>query len=151
MSKYSEITPAIYELADKVKSNCVINPELYQKYEVKRGLRDISGRGVLAGLTEICEVHSYSIVDNEYVPCEGKLYYRGIDVEEIIEGFIKDGRFGFEEVTYLLLFDELPNKEKLNEFNQLLEFYRSLPTSFVRDVIMKAPSKDMMNTLARSV
>lgn len=151
MNKYSKITPEIYALADKVKTNCVIDLELYQKYEVKRGLRDISGRGVLTGLTEICEVHSYTIVDNEYVPCEGKLYYRGIDVEEIIDGFIKDNRFGFEEVTYLLLFDELPNKEKLDDFNKLLEFYRSLPSSFVRDVIMKAPSKDMMNTLARSV
>ncbi|NLJ97262.1 MAG: citrate/2-methylcitrate synthase [Clostridiales bacterium] len=151
MNKYSEITPEIMDLADKVKKNCVIDPELYQKYEVKRGLRDISGRGVLTGLTEICEVHSYSIVDNEYVPCEGKLYYRGIDVEEIIDGFIKDDRFGFEEVTYLLLFDELPTIDKLNDFNKLLEFYRSLPSSFVRDVIMKAPSKDMMNTLARSV
>lgn len=151
MNKYSEITQEIIDLADKVKENCVIDPELYQKYEVKRGLRDISGRGVLTGLTEICEVHSYTIVDNEYVPSEGKLYYRGINVEEIIDGFIEDNRFGFEEVTYLLLFDELPTADKLNDFNKLLEFYRSLPTSFVRDVIMKAPSKDMMNTLARSV
>lgn len=151
MNKYSEITPEIHNLADKIKKNCVIDPELYQKYEVKRGLRDISGRGVLAGLTEICEVHSYTIVDNEYVPCEGKLYYRGIDVEEIIEGFIKDDRYGFEEVTYLLLFGELPTEKQLDDFIKQLEFYRELPPSFVRDIIMKAPSKDMMNTLARSV
>jgi len=151
MSKYSEITPQIYELAEKVKKNCVIDPELYQKYDVKRGLRDISGKGVLAGLTDICEVHSYTIVDSEYVPCEGKLYYRGIDVEDIITGFTGDNRFGFEEVTYLLLFGELPTENQLNNFKSQLEFYRSLPKNFVRDVIMKAPSKDMMNTLARSV
>lgn len=151
MNKYSEITPELYNLADKVKKNCVIDPELYQKYDVKRGLRDISGKGVLAGLTEICDVHSYTIVNNEYVPCEGKLYYRGIDVEEIINGFVDDDRFGFEEVTYLLLFGELPIEKQLDEFVKLLEFYRELPPSFVRDVIMKAPSKDMMNTLARSV
>lgn len=151
MNKYSEITPELYKLAEKVRKNCVINPELYQKYDVKRGLRDISGKGVLAGLTEICEVHSYTIVDSEYVPCEGKLYYRGIDVEDIIDGFVKEDRFGFEEVTYLLLFGELPTKEQLDDFVKQLEFYRNLPPSFVRDVIMKAPSKDMMNTLARSV
>ena len=151
MSRYTEITPELYELAEKVKRNCVIDPELYQKYDVKKGLRDISGKGVLAGLTDICEVHSYTIVDSEYVPCEGKLYYRGIDVEEIIAGFTEDDRYGFEEVTYLLLFGELPTEKQLQEFIQQLEHYRSLPPSFVRDVIMKAPSKDMMNTLARSV
>ena len=151
MNKYSEITPEIYNLADMIKKNCVINPELYQKYDVKRGLRDISGRGVLTGLTEICEVHSYSIIDNEYIPCEGKLFYRGIDVEEIIDGFIKDERYGFEEVTYLLMFGKLPSLDQLDNFVKQLEFYRELPPSFVRDIIMKAPSNDMMNTLARSV
>ena len=151
MNKYSEITPEIYNLAEMIKQNCVIEPELYQKYDVKRGLRDISGRGVLTGLTEICEVHSYTIVDNEYIPCEGKLYYQGIDVEEIIDGFIKDDRYGFEEVTYLLLFGDMPNINQLDSFIEQLEFYRELPPSFVRDIIMKAPSNDMMNTLARSV
>ena len=151
MSKYSEITPELYCLAEKIKKNCVIDQSLYQKYDVKRGLRDKSERGVLTGLTEICDVHAYNIVNNEYVPCEGKLYYRGIDVEEIIDGFTKDNRFGFEEVTYLLLFGELPNEEQLESFIKQLEFYRQLPPSFVRDVIMKAPSSDMMITLARSV
>ena len=151
MNKYSEITPEILNLADMIKKNCVIDPELYQKYDVKRGLRDISGRGVLTGLTEICEVHSYTIVDNDYIPCEGKLYYRGNDIEEIIDGFIKDDRYGFEEVTYLLIFGEMPNKNQLDSFISQLEFYRELPPSFVRDIIMKAPSSDMMNTLARSV
>lgn len=151
MSKYTEITPRLMELADLCKKNNYIDPELYVKYDVKRGLRDISGKGVLTGLTEICEVRSYTIVDNDYVPCEGKLFYRGIDVEEFIDGFISEGRFGFEEASYLLLFGNLPSKEEMTEFTELLEKYRELPPSFVRDIIMKAPSKDMMNTLARSV
>ena len=151
MNKYTEITPELMELADLCKRNTVIDPELYAKYDVKRGLRDISGKGVLTGLTEICEILSYTLVDNDYVPCEGKLFYRGVDVEEIINGFMKDDRFCFEEVTYLLLFGNLPTKEKLDNFTRLLEQYRELPPSFVRDIIMKAPSKDMMNTLARSV
>ena len=151
MNKYTEITPELMELADLCKKNNAIDPELYAKYDVKRGLRDLSGKGVLTGLTEISDIISYKMVGNEYVPCEGKLYYRGVDVEEIIQGFIHDDRFGFEEVTYLLIFGELPTREKLDSFNLLLEEYRELPTSFVRDVIMKAPSKDMMNTLARSV
>lgn len=151
MNKYTEITPDLMELADLCKKNTVINPELYAKYDVKRGLRDISGKGVLTGLTEICEILSYTLVDNDYVPCEGKLFYRGVDVEEIIQGFMKENRFGFEEVTYLLLFGNLPTEEKLGDFKRLLEKYRELPPSFVRDIIMKAPSKDMMNTLARSV
>lgn len=151
MNKYSEITPELMGLAELIRKNNVIDPELYAKYDVKRGLRDISGKGVLTGLTEICEVLSYTIIDNDYIPCEGKLFYRGIDVEEIIHGFTADNRFGFEEVTYLLLFGELPDKIQLEDFTRMLEKYRELPPSFVRDIIMKAPSKDMMNTLARSV
>lgn len=151
MNKYSEITPELMALTDLIRKNNVIDPELYAKYDVKRGLRDVSGKGVLTGLTEICEVHAYTIIDNDYIPCEGKLYYRGIDVEEIIDGFIMDHRFGFEEVTYLLIFGELPTKEKLDDFKGLLERNRELPPSFVRDIIMKAPSKDLMNTLSRSV
>ncbi len=151
MNKYTEITPELMELAELCRKNTIINPELYTKYDVKRGLRDISGKGVLTGLTEICEIISYTMVDNDYIPCEGKLYYRGVDVEEIIQGFINEKRFGFEEVTYLLLFGNLPTEEKLEAFKRLLEKYRELPPSFVRDIIMKAPSKDMMNTLARSV
>lgn len=151
MSKYTEITPEIVELAGLCKKNNIIDIELYAKYDVKRGLRDVSGEGVLTGLTEICEIISHTIVDNDYVPCEGKLYYRGIDVEEFIAGFMKEDRFGFEEASYLLLFGNLPTKDQLVEFNKLLEQYRELPPSFVRDIIMKAPSQDMMNTLARSV
>lgn len=147
---YYEITPEIANLAGKCTSH-TIDPELYTKYSVKRGLRDLSGQGVLTGLTEIGEIKAYTIDECEYVPCEGQLFYRGYDIEEIVAGFIKDDRFGFEEVTYLLLFGELPSKEELASFCELLAKYRTLPTSFVRDIIMKAPSKDMMNTLARSV
>ena len=151
MSKYTDLTPEIMELADLCKNNTLINPELYAKYDVKRGLRDISGKGVLTGLTEISEIRSYTIVDNDYIPCEGKLFYRGVDVEDLIEGFMNENRYGFEEATYLLLFGKLPSSEQLKHFSGLLEQYRELPPSFVRDIIMKAPSKDMMNTLARSV
>ena len=148
---YSEITGKILELADLCCQNSAIDPELYSKYEVKRGLRDVNGKGVLTGLTEISEVRAYTIVDSEMIPCEGKLFYRGVDVQQIVSGFIKDKRFGFEETVYLLLFGNLPTKAQLDEFSALLAQYRTLPTSFVRDIIMKAPSNDMMNTLARSV
>ena len=151
MSTYSEITPDILALSKLATDTSQINTELYTKYEVKRGLRDISGKGVLAGLTDIAEIRSYTVVDSEMIPCEGKLFYRGIDVEDIVQGFIHDDRYGFEEVTYLLLFGTLPTKEQLRDFSNLLATYRTLPTSFVRDIIMKAPSQDMMNTLARSV
>lgn len=148
---FSAITPEVLALTNLSIKNSTIDPTLYGKYEVKRGLRDISGKGVLAGLTELAEVRSYYIVDNEYVPTEGQLFYRGIDVEDIVAGFMREDRFGFEEVTYLLLYGSLPTAEQMQEFNDVLGRYRSLPTSFVRDIIMKAPSSDMMNTLARSV
>lgn len=149
--KYSEITPEILELSKLCEENDHIDPELYGKFEVKRGLRDINGKGVLTGLTEIANVHAYDTIDNKTYPCKGKLYYRGIDIEEIVNGFVKEKRFGFEESTYLLLFGKLPTKKQLEKFTKLLSNYRSLPTGFVRDIIMKAPSHDMMNTLARSV
>lgn len=138
-------------MSERVKNSCKIDPELYAKYDVKRGLRDISGEGVLVGLTDISEIHSHILNDGDYVPCEGKLYYRGIDVEEIVSGFSGEEHFGFEEVTFLLLFGELPKQEELAEFKAILSQYRKLPDDFVRDIIMKAPSRDMMNTLARSV
>lgn len=148
---YSEITPQIKNLSERCRSNGIIDTELYYKYDVKRGLRDRHGKGVLTGLTEIGEVKSYTIDDGEIIPCEGKLYYHGVDIERLVDGFISDDRFGFEETVYLLIFGELPTKQELAEFCELLSDYRSLPTSFVRDIIMKAPSQDMMNTLARSV
>ena len=151
MNSYSDITPEILELAKMSEAASQINPELYPKYDVKRGLRDINGKGVLAGLTEIGEVEAYKTVDGKQIPCEGKLYYRGLDIEELVKGFVSEKRFGFEEITYLLLFGRLPDKKELADFSALLGSYRTLPTHFVRDIIMKAPSKDMMNTLARSV
>lgn len=149
---FSEMAPEIQEFAKICKENAAINPELYSKYDVKRGLRDVSGKGVLTGLTEVSEIRSYTIVDHDMIPCEGKLYFQGIDIEELTAGFLKEDRFGFEETAYLLIFGELPNKEQADKFKKLLANYRSvLPTSFVRDIILKAPSQDMMNTLARSV
>ena len=148
---YSEITPKIRELATRCLDSSAIEPTLYTEYKVNRGLRDLQGNGVLTGLTEISEIQSSKMVDGQQVPCEGKLFYRGIDVEEIVAGFTNQHRFGFEETTYLLLFGNLPTWEQLKDFQQVLSDYRTLPTSFVRDIIMKAPSSDMMNTLARSV
>lgn len=148
---YSEITPEILSLAKKAEASTLIDSELYTKYDVKRGLRDINGKGVLAGLTHISDVSATKVVDGETVPADGNLYYRGYNVKDLVNGFTSGGRFGFEEITYLLLFDKLPDEKELADFRELLGFYRTLPTSFVRDVIMKAPSRDMMNTLARSV
>ncbi len=148
---YSEVTPEIRVLAEEAARSTVIDSELYRHYDVKRGLRDLNGKGVLAGLTHISDIQAKKIVDGKEIPTEGHLYYRGYDIEDLVHGFTKEKRFGFEEITYLLLFGHLPNGEELSEFTNLLGFYRSLPTSFVRDIIMKAPSHDMMNSLARSV
>ncbi|WP_373845468.1 citrate/2-methylcitrate synthase [Clostridium sp.] len=136
-------------LSKKLKNS--IDPKLYNKYQVKRGLRDTDGRGVLVGLTEIGEVHSYIIDENEVIPIPGTLMYRGINIQHIVNGFLKDDRFGFEEVCYLLLFGELPNKTELDEFTELISKYRNLPEDFVRDMILKMPSKNIMNSMARSV
>ena len=150
-NSYSDVTPEIVRLAELSREAGVIDSELFTKYDVKRGLRDLNGKGVLAGLTNISDVRATKMVDGKSVPCDGHLFYRGYEVNDLVEGFHKDHRFGFEEVTYLLLFNKLPDKQELAEFEKLLIYYRSLPTSFVRDIIMKAPSKDMMNTLARSI
>ncbi|MBS6445838.1 MAG: citrate/2-methylcitrate synthase [Ruminococcus sp.] len=148
---YSSNTPEIEKLAQQCIENYHIEPELYTRYDVKRGLRDINGKGVLAGLTDISEVCSSKIVDGKTVPCEGQLFYRGINVKNLVNGFIKDNRFGFEETVYLLLFGYLPNKPQLDEFTTMLGEFRTLPTNFTRDVLMKSPNNDMMNMLARSV
>lgn len=148
---FSDITPDIVRLANLSQKADIIEQELFTKYEVKRGLRDLNGKGVLAGLTRISDVRANKIVNGEQIPTEGRLFYRGYNVEDLVNGTPADNRFGFEEAAYLLLFDALPNKEELDKFVGLLSHYRSLPTSFVRDIIMKAPSRDMMNTLARSV
>lgn len=149
---YSVITPDILKLSELCSGNSVINSEMYLEHKVFRGLRDLNGNGVLTGLTEVSDIQSFEIgEDGEKHPCRGRLFYRGINVEELVGGFIKDNRFGFEETTYLLLFGDLPNREELDSFTRILSGYRTLPGSFVRDIIMKAPSHDMMNTLARSV
>jgi len=141
----------IHELTNLCLSNNAIDPELYLKYEVNRGLRDLNGNGVLTGLTEISKIQAFKTVDGRKVPCDGKLFYRGIDIEKIVDGFISEHRFGFEETSYLLIFGKLPNQKELDDFLELLAEYRHLPESFARDIIMKSPSLDMMNTLARSV
>ncbi|MFP4363776.1 MAG: citrate/2-methylcitrate synthase [Spirochaetia bacterium] len=124
---------------------------LYEKYNVKRGLRNIDGTGVLVGLTEIGEVHGYILDEGEKVPRKGRLLYRGININEIVDGFQRDRRFGFEETTYLLLFSELPTKQYLIEYAQALGEKRSLPDNFTEDMILKAPSPNIMNKLARAV
>ena len=129
----------------------IFDRELYTKYDVKRGLRDINGKGVVAGLTNISEIKASEIVDGKSVPAEGELYYRGYPIEELVGGCLKDGRFGFEEVTYLLLTGKLPTAKELDEFRKYLTSFYTLPKNFVRDIIMKSPSEDMMNTLIRSV
>ena len=143
--KFSKITPEINKLAEKSLEGYKIDPELYTQYDVKRGLRDINGKGVVAGLTNISTIN---VIEESG---EGKLYYRGIDVENIVKGFIEEKRFGFEETIYLLLFGNMPTSSELTEFKHTLSEFRSLPPTFTRDVIMKAPSDNMMNTLAKSV
>ena len=149
LDKYQD---KIVTLSEKARNSTIINPEYYSHYDVKKGLRDIDGKGVLAGLTEISDIQSSRVDENgNDVPCDGKLFYRGYSIENIVSGFMDDKRFGFEETAYLLLFGELPSESELREFSTLLAEFRTLPESFVRDIIMKAPSHDMMNVLARSV
>lgn len=141
----------ILKYSQMAKDCNLIDPALYAKYEVKRGLRDISGKGVLAGLTEISQVISYITKDDEMIPCEGCLRYRGIDVKDLVQGFINEDRFGFEETAHLLLFGKLPTQKEYDTLCQTLNTYRTLPEGFVRDTIMNTPSKDMMNILSKSV
>ena len=148
---YSENTPEIVELSELSREAYLIENELFIKYDVKRGLRDLNGKGVLTGLTRISEIVAKKVVDGKEVPADGEIYFRGYDVHELVDAAVRENRFAFEECAYLLLFDKLPTGKELFEFEKLLGIYKSLPTTFVRDVIMKAPSRDMMNTLARSV
>ena len=149
--KFSDITPEITKLADMSLEGYKIDPELYTQYDVKRGLRDINGNGVVAGLTNISTIKVIDSGDGMPNHGDGKLYYRGIDVEDIVAGFIKEKRFGFEETVYLLLFGKMPSEHELAEFRRILTDFRELPSNFMRDVIMKAPTDNMMNTLAKSV
>ncbi len=148
---YSAVTPDIQRLAEKAYQSTLIDSELYQQWDVKRGLRDLNGKGVLAGLTHISDIQAVKVVDGKSVPVDGNLYYRGYSIKDLVKGFSERGESGFEETVYLLLFDKLPNKEELAEFRAILGRYRTLPKNFVRDVVMKAPGSSMMNTLARAV
>ena len=144
-------SPQLKALCDEYRSNNKISTENYDLYNVKRGLRNPDGTGVMAGLTLICNVHGYLIADGERIPDEGKLTYRGIDINDIVDGCVKENRFGFEEVAWLLLFGKLPTREQLEHFTQVLSSFRELPEYFAEDMIIKAPSKNVMNKLARSV
>ncbi len=148
---FSQVTPQIESLAKHCETNSSIPPELYLEHNVYCGLRDLNGKGVLTGLTDISEIISKKEVNGELVPCEGELYYRGYNINDLVRGFMGDKRFGFEEITYLLLFGELPDEKELSSFTKLIADYRQLPSSFVRDIVMKSPSEDIMNTLARSI
>ena len=146
-----KITPQIRELSEICMSRDKIDSALYQEYDVKRGLRDLNGKGVLAGLTNISEITAKRLVNGEEVPCAGELFYRGYDIKDLTKGFLREDRFGFEEITYLLLFGELPNNAQLEAFQNELGARRMLPQNFVRDVIMKAPCENLMITLAKSL
>jgi len=136
---------------EMAESSSLIDPDFFNQYIVKRGLRDIDGRGVLVGLTEIGEVNSYIINNDKMEPGPGRLIYRGIDIVDLVKGFLAEDRGGFEETCYLLLFGSLPDKNSLENFQQVLADRQKLPDDFARDIILKAPSKDMMNVLSRSV
>ena len=149
---YSEVTSYIEELADKSCRGNKIVPEMYKENHVFRGLRDMNGKGVVTGLTEVSDIKAKDIDENgNEIPCEGRLCYRGINVKDLVNGFMRDDRFGFEETVYLLLFSELPTTTQLERFKYELSELRSLPSSFVRDMILKAPGRDMMNIISRCV
>ena len=151
MQTLFDITPDIMHLSELCEKHNAIDRDLYIKHDVKRGLRDLDGRGVLAGLTNISDVCASKEVDGVRVPIPGNLYYRGYNIKDLVAGFLEADHFGFEEIAYLLLFGELPTKTELTRFQDMLAERRSLPPTFVRDIIMKAPSKDMMNSLSRSI
>ncbi len=146
----TERADMIKKLAQSSTAKFRIDPALYDRYSVKRGLRNEDGTGVLVGLTEIGEVFSYIMDDGDKVPAEGRLYYRGVKITDLVHGFFNDKRFGYEECAYLLLFGELPTKDQLSEFEALIGSQRQLPDGFTEDMILKAPSPDVMNKLARA-
>ena len=149
---YSEITPYVKTLSELSDERNHITPDLYARHKVNKGLRDLNGKGVVTGLTEISTVIAKETdAQGNEIPCAGRLYYRGINVNDLVNGFIKDKRFGFEETVYLLLFSRLPDRRQLREFTNYLSDIRTLPESFTRDLILKAPGKDVMNILSRAV
>lgn len=139
------------KLSLKAEKNNHIKAEFYEKFNVKRGLRNNNGTGVLVGLTEIGSVVGYEMNDKEKCPCEGKLFYRGIDIKDLVNGFQSNNRHGFEETAYLLLFGELPTSDELLDFTNLLDKYRDLPPGYTENMILKIPGKDIMNKLQRSI
>ncbi|MBQ2841595.1 MAG: citrate/2-methylcitrate synthase [Clostridia bacterium] len=141
----------IEKLCDQIRKYNYISPSDFDRFNIKRGLRNSDGTGVMAGITSVCTVEGYFIDDGEKLPREGHLYFRGINMEDIVNACITEDRFGFEEVVYLLLFGVLPTKEQLNNFCNILSACRELPDDFIEDMIMKAPSPDIMNKLSRSV
>ena len=146
-----ELEQKLAQYSESARASSIVDSSLYTKYEVKRGLRDISGKGVLAGLTEISEVMAYRIEEGDLIPCEGRLFYRGYDIRDLVNGFLEDKRFGFEEICYLLIMGHLPTKEEYTEFRQVLGSLMTLPDEFLRNTIMNAPGQDMMNQLATSI
>ncbi|MCR5226107.1 MAG: citrate/2-methylcitrate synthase [Eubacterium sp.] len=153
MSEFTANTASreIQRLSKMCVDNNHIEQSLYDKYQVKRGLREPSGKGVLTGLTEISTVIGSKEIDGVLTPTEGELRYRGIDVNELVEGFTNGHRYGYEEIVYLLLFGSLPNQTELDKFNQLMGYNRKLPPDFVEDVILKNPNKDVMNAMSQAV
>ncbi|PYG89872.1 citrate synthase [Ruminiclostridium sufflavum DSM 19573] len=141
----------VEEKAEICRKSCNIDSGLYNEYGVKKGLRDKDGTGVLAGLTTISDIQAYKEVEGSKVPCEGKLLYRGYSITDIVKDFVSNKRFGFEETAYLLLFGNIPDDSQLEEFKLNMSKCQTLPTNFVRDVVMKAPSKDIMNSLSKSI
>jgi citrate synthase len=141
----------INQLATLATANSMVESELYVKYNVKRGLRDLTGKGVLAGLTRIGDVSAKEIVNGESVPAPGRLIYRGIDIHDLVNGFLDENRSGYEETCYLLLFGVQPNASDLQRFNKLLSRNRTLPKDFIHNCILEWPGRDMMNALARAV
>lgn len=151
MSKWNnELRVYSDEYAKICRSADAMEPSLFDELGVKRGLRDKNGDGVLAGLTRISKIEAFQMEDGKKVPCEGKLWYRGYDINDLVKGFF-DKRYGFEEIAYLLLFGNLPLEKELQHFDEILARSRNLPTNFTRDVIMKASSNDLMNSLTRSI
>ena len=146
-----DINEDLKKYSDLCMKNDMQDEALYIEYDVKKGLRDKNGKGVLSGLTNISMIEAFEEVDGRKVPCDGRLYYRGYNIIELVKGVLEENRFGFEETTYLLLFGQLPTKEELKEFKKVLADGRNLPKNFNRDVIMKAPSEDIMNSLTKSV
>ena len=150
-SRKEQLENYTVQYGEVCKENNRIDIDLYDQYGVKRGLRDKNGEGVLAGLTNISWIKSQEMIDGKRVPCEGRLLYRGYDIIDLVRGFEYSSRYGFEEIAYLLLFGNLPDKRQLKEFKEKLAMMRTLPTNFTRDVIMKASSKDIMSSLTKSV